>query len=293
MNQQCFINVLHHQVLEDWGESNCVESSVTLFEKKESNAPLSIKLVIKGAERYKVSDSYYKLDQGEFIIIGQGQQIETTVKSKEPTNGVCIYPPISMIQDVFNGFGKPLEKQLTQEFNNESVYLTTSKYRLLSPIATSKFLNQYIPMLLNQSEKDDNWWHAFYLKLAEHLAYDQQEIKLILGQLEVAKKHTKEELYRRISKTRDYIHDHKFESIDLQELAQLSSLSKYHFLRSFKAIYKQSPYQYLLNLKLKEAKKLLQQDYTYHEIANEIGYSDAKNLRKKLRSYLTFYKHSG
>ncbi|MCB0804028.1 MAG: helix-turn-helix transcriptional regulator [Flavobacteriales bacterium] len=283
MNQQGFIKVLQHQALENWGECSCVESSVTLFEKNESNAPLSIKLVTKGTERYKISDSYYKLDQGEFIIIGQGQQIETTVKSKEPTKGICIYPPISMIQDVFNGFGKPFEKQLSQEFENDFFHLTTSKYRLQSPIATSKFLNQYIPMLLNQSEKDEVWWQSFYLNLAEHIAFDQYKINHVLCGLNVAKKPTKEELYRRISKTRDYIHDHKFENIDLDELARISSLSKYHFLRSFKSIYQQSPYQYLLKLKLVEAKKLITHGYTFQETADKIGYSDAKNLRKKLR----------
>lgn len=293
MKQNGSIRRIQTCTLNNWSESNCVVSSLTHLEKAEENTPLSIKLVTKGIERYRIGSSTYKLKQGEFIVVGHGQALETTVNSKESTKGICIYPPLSMIKEVFEGFGKPLAKQLNSEIDRDSFHITTSAYCLTSPQVTSSFLNQHIPILLNQSEKDDHWWHTFYLKLAEHLAYDQQEIKLILSRLDVAKKHTKEELYRRISKTRDFIHDHKFESIDLNELAQLSSLSKYHFLRSFKAIYKQSPYQYLLNLKLVEAKKLLLQGYTYQETANKIGYSDAKNLRKKLRSYLTFDKVNG
>ncbi|MAY83510.1 MAG: hypothetical protein CMP59_05180 [Flavobacteriales bacterium] len=284
MNQCGYIRRIQNSALQNWSESNCVASSLTFFEKEQENAPLSIKLVTKGIERYRLGSASYKLNQGEFIVIAQGQTVETTIKSKESTKGICIYPPLSMIQEVFDGFGKPLEKQLDSEIKPESFHLTTCIYRLVSLQATSRFLNQQSPTLLSQSEKDDHWWQSFYLNLAEHLAYDQQKINLILGQLDVVKKHTKEELYRRISKTRDFIHDHKFENIDLNELAQLSSLSKYHFLRSFKAIYKQSPYQYLLNLKLAEAKKLLQKGYNYREIANEIGYSDTKNLSKKLRA---------
>lgn len=286
MSQSGLIHNIQTSTLKTWSESKCVKSSLTFFEKAEENTPVSIKLVTKGTERYRLNSSTYKLKQGEFIIVGQGQSLETSINSKELTNGICIYPPLSLMQEVFAGFCMPLEKQMNTKVESTSFYLTTNSYRLHSPGCTSSFLAQHIPALLNKDEKNEDWWQTFYLKLAEHLAYDQQKVNHILSQLEVAKKHTKEELYRRISKTKDFIHDNKFENIDLDELAKLSSLSKYHFLRSFKSIYKKSPYQYLLNLKLTAAKKLLQEGYTYQEIAHKIGYSDAKNLRKKLKNSL-------
>jgi AraC family transcriptional regulator len=55
----------------------------------------------------------------------------------------------------------------------------------------------------------------------------------------------------------DYIHDHYKEQLSLDELAALAGVSKYHFVRQFKARTGNTPYQYVLSLRIAEAKRLL------------------------------------
>lgn len=283
MVKQGSITELQPVELKNWSDSRCVSSSLTLFEKFEASSQFSIKLVTKGEEKYHVGGSTYKLKQGEFLIVNQGEKIETLVKSKKETNGICIYPSSTLLEEVFNGYGKSVEEQLNFNSKEDLAYLTTSSYHLNSLNSTSNFLNNNIHLLHNYAASNPDWWEEFYLDLAECLVHDQTQLNQKLDQVQSIKKQTKEELFRRVSKARDFIHDNRTEQLNLEILCQLSSLSKFHFLRSFKAIFKQTPYQYLLQLKLDEARKLIAQGYSYEEASNTIGFSGGRNLRKAVK----------
>ena len=73
------------------------------------------------------------------------------------------------------------------------------------------------------------------------------------------------------------------QKFNLDDLAQEAYLSKYHFIRTFKALFHMSPYQYVLQLRLRKAKELLSLDYSYNEVSLRIGFSDEKNLRKAIK----------
>lgn len=55
----------------------------------------------------------------------------------------------------------------------------------------------------------------------------------------------------------NYMQAHYAENLGLEQLAEQVHLSKYHFLRLFKDAMQTTPHQYLLMLRVNEAKKLL------------------------------------
>ena len=99
------------------------------------------------------------------------------------------------------------------------------------------------------------------------------------------KKSTKEELYRRVDVAKKFIEDNYAEKINLDEIAATAYLSKYHFTRSFKALYHLSPIQYLLQIRLDKANELFKKDYSFAEVTDIVGFSDVKNLRKAIKGY--------
>ncbi|UTW64536.1 helix-turn-helix transcriptional regulator [bacterium SCSIO 12741] len=268
-----------------FGEGRFVRSNLNRFEKSDAASPLSLKIVRNGAEKYQVGSQAYKVQSGQVLLVNRGEALETQVHSRENTSGVCIYPPMDLIEEVYFHRKTSLDQQLEFSPKPEGSYHFTSRvFRLDLGNGLTHYLNQSIHHLEDSTPKDESWWLDFYLNLAEHMVSDQMEVESSLQRVVSVKKQTREELYRRILKARDYIHDHKFGSIDLDTLAQNSSLSKFHFLRTFKAIFGKSPYQYLLQLKIKEAQVLLDQGVSYQEAALAVGYSDGKNLRKVLVS---------
>jgi AraC family transcriptional regulator len=55
----------------------------------------------------------------------------------------------------------------------------------------------------------------------------------------------------------DYLRDHLGEDVTLDQLARLASLSKYHFIRTFRAMLGVTPHRYLTGLRMSRAAELL------------------------------------
>ena len=64
------------------------------------------------------------------------------------------------------------------------------------------------------------------------------------------------------------------------EMAQTAFLSKYHFIRSFKAQVGLTPHQFQMQNRIRKAKRLMQQSGTITEVALTAGFCDQSHFRK-------------
>ena len=85
-----------------------------------------------------------------------------------------------------------------------------------------------------------------------------------------------------------YFHEHYRENINIEEYVESLCLSNSLFFRKFKLYTGMTPLQYLLDIRLSNAKKLLETtDYSINEIASIIGYDNALYFSR------LFHKHIG
>ncbi|MEQ9289956.1 MAG: helix-turn-helix domain-containing protein [Cyclobacteriaceae bacterium] len=84
-----------------------------------------------------------------------------------------------------------------------------------------------------------------------------------------------------IQKTQDYIEEHFSESITLDGLADMVSLSRRNFIRRFKKATQNTPFEYIQRVKVEAAKKSLERtNQNINEVMVDVGYSDTKSFRK-------------
>ncbi len=70
------------------------------------------------------------------------------------------------------------------------------------------------------------------------------------------------------------MHEHRAEPLALPALAREASLSRYHFLRLFHRAFGETPHQYLIRLRLEQAKALLAADRaSVTDVCFEVGFS--------------------
>ena len=82
----------------------------------------------------------------------------------------------------------------------------------------------------------------------------------------------------------DYIDAHLEHDIKLTKLAQLLDMSQFHFSHLFKQSMGISPYQYLLQQRVEQAKKLLKKtDHLIADIALDCGFNSHSHLGKVFR----------
>lgn len=80
----------------------------------------------------------------------------------------------------------------------------------------------------------------------------------------------------RINKTFDYIENHLEKQFTLEELASVANFSKYHFHRIFQGMVGETPFQFILRLRLEKAATMLCNNpkFSIAEIAYNCGFSD-------------------
>ena len=82
------------------------------------------------------------------------------------------------------------------------------------------------------------------------------------------------ELLAQLRRARDHVDRYHRDPLDLEELARVAGVSKYHFARSFEATYGETPIRYLTRRRIERAQDLLRAaNLTITEICMLVGFS--------------------
>jgi len=126
--------------------------------------------------------------------------------------------------------------------------------------------------------------------ILEHLVRDEQQVRRQEDQLRGLKQSTRSEIMRRLLRTTDYLYSVSDVQPDLEELARISCLSKFHFLRLFKIAFGKTPHQYITFLKIEQAKNLLlSTTLDAKEISSSLGYKDASSFSRQFCQHVGVY----
>ena len=88
----------------------------------------------------------------------------------------------------------------------------------------------------------------------------------------------------RLTKVTDFMKARLGDDTGLDSLARLSGLSRYEFIRQFKAATGLPPHRYLLRLRLEEARRRIGQGSGIAEVAYDLGFADQSHLTRHFRA---------
>jgi len=86
-----------------------------------------------------------------------------------------------------------------------------------------------------------------------------------------------------VKHAKEYLNKNYSENITLNRLAQVSGISPFYLLRAFHCTIGLPPYEYLVNLRVEQAKKLLVRDYSIAQVAYETGFYDQSHLNRHFK----------
>ncbi|HVU96420.1 MAG TPA: AraC family transcriptional regulator [Puia sp.] len=110
-------------------------------------------------------------------------------------------------------------------------------------------------------------------QLFEDLLVKNQDAYRKSLNVQAVKASTRLEIFRRISTARDWMEAHYNADITLEDIGAVAAMNSQHFLRMFKQVYSITPHQYIIDLKLRKAKELLETtSLTISEICQNIGF---------------------
>ena len=113
-------------------------------------------------------------------------------------------------------------------------------------------------------------------------------ILTMLVEAHSSKEQGRDEVDEAVDKAAWYIHNSYAEPLSVEDLARQYNLSQYYFIKRFARRLGTTPYQYLVMVRINEAKKLLRgTNYGIGQIAHIVGFGDESNFSR------TFTKQTG
>jgi transcriptional regulator GlxA family with amidase domain len=80
--------------------------------------------------------------------------------------------------------------------------------------------------------------------------------------------------FRRLCSARDMLRDTADRPVPIRDVARAASMSPFHFIRQFEAMFGITPHQYRIQARLERAKHLLAvSDYSVTDVCLEVGFS--------------------
>ncbi|QWG10325.1 AraC family transcriptional regulator [Flammeovirga kamogawensis] len=165
-------------------------------------------------------------------------------------------------------------------FNNINHLLELSRFGVCFPKAQSLMLKDEIENLVNLSLAEQ------VIKLLGLLnKLSEMEGKEILSTSDM--RQNKNCNSERIDRVLSYVSDHYDKDIDLQEIADIACLTTNSFCRFFKKSTKKSFRQYLNEVRIKNASRLLiQENYQISDVCYEVGFNSITNFNKQFKQII-------
>lgn len=261
-----------------------LNTQTTQVERTNVKGPFSVFINLSGTSTVKHNNREIQLNDSCYTITNSGETYNLLIDNKDATETFNLH------------FGDSFSQlAVTALLTEESKLIDDPSYKMNIPNLPfrSFFKQAETTSILRklkkayESEVEDAVKEEMLLKSFNHFWNHHSEERKRETSLKASKKSTQIELMQRLYRSIDYIHAHYSRKLELEMLANISALSKFHFLRLFKQAFYCSPYQYIKSLRLQKALEFIQtKKMTLLEIAPRVGFENASSLS---RAFLNQY----
>lgn len=244
---------------------------------------LSLKTILRGEEWYHIDHRQIAVRPGYFLMLNNDQEYSCNIEGPEKTAIFSIF-----FQEEFAN--KVLRDMLCSEDTLLDTYADTTEekpefFQTLSAIDSA--LQQKLQNLISVLDKvgydahmvDEHLLFLLYDLIRKH----KTDIKHT-RKVKAIKPGTRMEIYKRLCMAKDFMHSTFMETPGLNAITHTACLSTPQLTRQFKAVFKITPHQYLTQIRLGHAERLLKHSgMPIHEIAGACGFENTSAFCRLFR----------
>src|SRR5258705_2351052 len=168
----------------------------------EGSGQLSIKTFFGGRAHYRVGAGHHAVDESSYLVLNEGQAYAIDIESRRPVESFCVFFAPGFAEDVQRSLLRKRETLLDEPDSTEvaPVRFFEKNYahdQILSP-ALFRLRRDY-------DDQERGWVVEELHSIVERLLRVHRKTWAETGRLDSVRLATREELYRRVSRARDFI----------------------------------------------------------------------------------------
>jgi AraC-like DNA-binding protein len=248
---------------------------------------LAVRWTRNGQRFFESDRTQFAVDDGGYLLFNGGREFSSFVDANSLVSCYCVAFEPMMTEDVLRCMVTPADKLIEDPFNQQfqPVQFFETLYR--HNLTVSPMLRRLELAAENDCEPHEWFEEQFRLLVARLLAV-HREVYRDIDRLPPVKATTRLEVYRRILIARDFMEANLDKPLSVAQIASVACFSPFHFLRSFKQVFSETPHQYLTRRRLERSQDLLlNTDMSVTNICFAVGF-------ESLGSFCSlFRRHTG
>lgn len=220
--------------------------------KKHSHQEYAIGVTLRGIQEYNLAGSFQQSHPSGVMFFNPEQTHDGMAHDKAGLDYMMLY----------------IEPELLLEAAGKKEIV-----RFSTPIVYDDKIERSVLSLANAilHERDEALCSELFLSLTDNLI-----------QTDLSTEDQKDSTF--IKKAKDILHGNLGNILKLEDISQELDISKFQFIRSFKAHTGITPYQYFLNCKIERAKQVIEKNGDIYSAVAECGFVDLSHLNKNFKS---------
>lgn len=241
---------------------------------------LALKSVWSGKEVYTIDGRRHTVRAGEWIL-GNAHHCSTVeIEGHTASRGLCVDLSFHLFEDAFNA-----QNNATKAFD----FLQSEDFPLLKGRIAGSAMQHPLTQLFHVANESGSQLvnEELLVALAEAMMEQLTTAHVSFERIPALEAPVKRDLHRRLLHAKQFIEEEFLNGPSLDDMAFEASVSKYHFVRLFKASFGVTPYQYLSQRRLDWAGSMIRQRKDVQEVALSCGFADTSSFSKAFRKHFS------
>jgi AraC-like DNA-binding protein len=221
------------------------------------------------------------VEPSSFLVIGAGEKYSMNIAAERPVETCCVFFAQGFVEQIASDITRPIEDALA------GAPAAISELSYLSALHNEQDCAtiQRVQALARRCESAlaPSGFEEEFLLLAAGLLQLYGRIRDEMARLPATRSSTRQELFRRLLRGREYLHSHTCQPVSLAAVARAAGLSLFHFHRSFTQAFQETPHTYLTRLRLARARRLVQTGASVLSASVAVGFSNPSAFTRLFR----------
>jgi AraC-like DNA-binding protein len=234
---------------------------------------------------FESDHTQFAVDDTSYLVFNGGREFSSYVESNTLVTCYCACLEPDLAEDALRTMVTPADRLLEDPYGEkfQPVQFFETAYR--HDVSVSPLLRRLEAAVVNECEPHA-WFEEQFRFLASRLLTTHRDVYREIDRLPLARAATRLEVYKRVLVARDYMEAGLDKPLSVADIASVACFSPFHFLRSFKQVFQETPHQYLTRRRIERAKDLLlQTDMSVTSICFAIGF-------ESLGSFSTLFRRN-